>query len=88
MTAERARQHAKERLRERWGVDLDDEQWEAIVDNARKDLYERAQSTITNPGHICALVPMGNPDSKVHYVPMVVNLKHGFVLTVLPPDDQ
>jgi hypothetical protein len=80
-----AHRHARSRLLERYGLELDDDQWEAIVQNTRDDLYERAESAITNAGHFVALVPMGDPKGVVYFVPMVVNMGHGYVLTVLPP---
>ncbi len=82
--SKRATRHATDRLQEHFGLELRREQWEDIVANARSKVYEVSKIKSVQIHHVCVLVPMGNPDDFVYFVPMVVNLKHGVVITVLP----
>lgn len=68
--------HAKERLRQRWGIILTLAQWSVIIQHTRAGAYQR-----DSDGHV--LVPMGDDPLRPFYVPMAVDIQ-GRVITVLP----
>lgn len=77
--------HAKERLKSRWGLDLSDEQWKQIGENAASGNYEHQPEWSGDILEPLLLVPIGPPDGVMHYIPMIVNLKSKRVVTVYPP---
>lgn len=81
----RATVHARNRLEDRFGLQLTSDQWDEIVKNARAGDYELSARKSAPPGVGCMFVPMGNPGGLVHWIPMVINTKIGIVVTVLPP---
>lgn len=84
----RATKHAKDRARERLGVELAYEHWEAIVKHARDGAYVEAvgKSTCPDGSTKAFYVPMGSSEADAVVVPMVINLDRGIVVTVLDPE--
>jgi hypothetical protein len=79
--------HAVERLYARFGVTLTAEQWAGVVANARAGNYlEIYEYRVAPPGDVRTYsIPMGTCAKDAVWVPMVVNLRLGTVVTVLEP---
>lgn len=78
--------HARQRLKDRWGLKLTDRQWQKIAESAADGAYEMGPDWVGDAVEPLLLVPIGQLSGAMYFIPMIIDLNVKRVITVHPPE--